>query len=347
MIKFSTTRITPPFFALALVLFISACASYNPQTADDINTVSIKDNAVHTFYIAGGIGNRPESESAENLNLLKSHLDKANKNSTLLFTGDYISDAFENKKDNIDIVASQLAITENFKGKTRFIPGDNEWASFDSKEIEWVENFIKDKELKGIKVEPNNVCPLEVDEINDELNIIYIDSNWYIANWDRVEDINRKCTDIVTRRRFVGELEGEIKDARGKNLIIVMHHPVYTNGMFGMNYMGGASPKKIFFDRYKDLRVQVSTLVQELDRVTIVSGHEKSLQYLQGGNTHQIISGSMGGAEVTKLKEDKITTMGGMLEYEGKFTEGKEGFAMLKYYKDGSSQVTFITNEAF
>ena len=144
MIKFSTTRITPPFFALALVLFISACASYNPQTADDINTVSIKDNAVHTFYIAGGIGNRPESESAENLNLLKSHLDKANKNSTLLFTGDYISDAFENKKDNIDIVASQLAITENFKGKTRFIPGDNEWASFDSKEIEWVENFIKD-----------------------------------------------------------------------------------------------------------------------------------------------------------------------------------------------------------
>lgn len=345
MIKFSTIRITPPFFALALVLFISACASYNPQTANDANQVSIKDNAVHTFFIAGGVGNRPVSESTKNLNVLNSYLNKADKNSTLLFTGDYISDAFENKKENIDIITSQLAIIENFKGKTRFIPGDNEWASFDSKEIEWVENFIKDKELKGIKVEPNNVCPIEVDEINDALNIIYVDSNWYITNWDRVEDINRKCTDIVTRRRFVEELEGEIKDARGKNLIIVMHHPVYTNGMFGMNYMGGVSPKKIFFERYKDLRVQVSSLVQELDRVTLVSGHEKSLQYLKGGNTHQIISGSMGGASVTKRKEDNITTIGGELKFEGKYTHGKEGFAILKYYKNGSSQVTFVTSE--
>lgn len=345
MVKFSTPRILHSFFAVSLVFLISACASYNPQTANDVTNVDLKGEATYTFYIAGGLGNRPMAESEETQTLLKSYLDKADKNSTLLLTGDYISSDYNDRKANIDRVTSQLSMAENFKGKTRFVPGDEEWGSFDSKEIEWVEDFIKDRDIKRTKVEPNNVCPIDTDIINDDLNIIYVDSNWYIANWDRVDDINRKCTDIVTRRRFVEELEGEIKDARGKNLVIVMHHPVYTNGMFAMNYMGGVSPKKIFFERYKDLRIQVSSLVQELDRVTIVSGHERSLQYLKGGNTHQIISGSMGGAEITKRKKDNITATGGILKFEGKYTHGKEGFAMLKYYKNGSSQVTFVTSE--
>ncbi|GEQ86104.1 hypothetical protein ULMS_16120 [Patiriisocius marinistellae] len=328
------------------LLFITSCISYKPQTAKDTSTVNISaQDAIHTFFIAGGIGNGDVVENSEINTLLSSYLSKADKNSTLLYAGDYITSDDENKKINVDRLAAALDAAKDFKGKTRFIPGDNEWASFDSKQIEWVENYIKDRDIKRTKVEPNNVCPLEFKEVGDDLAVLYVDSQWYISNWDRVEDINRKCEAIATRRVFIAELEGYIKDARGKNLVIVMHHPIFTNGMYGLSYMGGVSPKKIFFDRYNDLRVNVSALTQDLNRVTIVSGHEKSLQYLKGGDIHQIISGSMGVAAPTKRTKDNIIATGGELEYEGKYTHGAQGFAMLKYYKDGSSQVSFITKD--
>jgi hypothetical protein len=341
--KQSTLKTIPKIVSAVLAIFmVSACATYQPQS----NTVqaSIKgEPAIHTFYIAGGQGNGIVNSNLQSL--LQSHLDKAAKESTLLFTGDYTV-ALENDKNKKEsMLVSQLAITKGFKGKTYFIPGDNEWSSFDSGKIEWVEDYIKDKDIKRTEVEPNNVCPIEYREITEDLDMILVDSQWYIANWDRVEQINQKCTDIVTRRRFTEELEGMIKDSRNKNLVIVMHHPIYSNGTYAKS-IGGFSPKEANFKRYNELRVIVSSLAAELDRVTIISGHEESLQYLKGGNTHQIISGSMGGAKATNRGKDDITTIGGILKYEGQFTYGKEGFAVLKYYKDGSSTVDFINSEA-
>lgn len=341
--KQSTFKNLFKVFALSLtILLISACASYQSQS--NISQASIKsEQPIHTFYIAGGQGNGVVNSNLQSL--LQSHLENASEESTLLFTGDYTVANEDDKEAKETMLAAQLSATKNFKGKTYFVPGDNEWSSFDAGKIEWVEDYIKDNDVQRTEVEPNNVCPLEYREVADDLDMILVDSQWYIANWDRVEQINQKCTDIVTRRRFAEELEGMIKDSRNKNLVIVMHHPIYTNGTYAKS-IGGFSPKQANFDRYNQLRVIVSSLAAELDRVTIISGHEESLQYLRGGNTHQIISGSMGGAKVTNRSKDDITAMGGILRYEGKFTYGKEGFAILKYYKDGSSTVDFITSEA-
>ncbi len=295
--------------------------------------------------------------------LLKSYLLKADKNSTLLFTGDYLKPSGE-KDVSVDLLKKELDLTKGFKGKTVFVPGHYEWHTKNTKKIEWVENYIKDKDLKDVSVEPNNVCPLEYKDINDDLAVIYVDSNWFDTNWDRVNWINKKCTDINTKRRFVEELEGLIKDSRGKNLVIVMHHPIYSNGKYSgkqtfwesvtplpvlgtlfheFEYLGSFSKQQLYSYRYNYLRATISALVQDNHRVTIVSGHEESLQYLSGGHINQIISGSMGSATATQLSEGSITNVGGKLDYEGKFSYGKQGFAILKYFKDGSSKVTFVT----
>lgn len=329
------------FFAAAL---LAACSSTQLQKKGIAEVAAPPETPVHTFYIAGGMGNDPTNKNM--LNRLSAELDTASENSTLLYVGDYTSCDASEEKINKNLLKAQLNAVANFKGKTYFTPGDLEWSSKKTKDIEWVENYIKDNDLKRVEVEPNNVCPLEYREITDDLSVIFVDSQWYIANWDFVDDINRKCTDIVTRRRFIEELEGYIKDARSKNLVIVMHHPIFSNGMYASHYMGGASPKKIWFDRYLDLQIQVSALVQELDRATIVSGHEKSLQYLTSGKTRQIISGSMSEAAPTKRTKAQISATGGALKYEGKFTYGQEGYAVLSYYADGSSQVRFVTAES-
>lgn len=346
---------------LLIILFFSACATYKPQS--NISEAAEQDDAVYTFYIAGGIGNIDEKSNPEVQKLLESYLEKASEKSTLLLTGNYTKPK-ATKKENEEILKRGLEIINDFKGKTIFVPGSYEWESKNTKNIEWVEDYLKDNEIKNVKVEPNNVCPLEYKEINDDLAIIYVDSNWYTSNWDRVEGINEKCTDINTKKRFVEELEGYIKDSRGKNLVIVMQHPIYSNGRYAgkqtflqsitplpivgtfvneAGHLSSFNKQQLYSYRYNYLITTVSALAQENHRVTIVSGHEKSLQYLSGGNINQIISGSMGSADATKLSKGTITNIGGSLKYEGNFTYGKEGFAILKYYKDGTSKVTFVT----
>src|SRR5690606_14074123 len=67
--------------------------------------------------------------------------------------------------------------------------------------------------------------------------------------------------------------------------------------------------------------------------------------YLSSKTIHQIISGSMGSHSGTRLTDGSITNIGGSLKYQGHFSYGKEGFAVLTYYKDGSSYVRFITTD--
>lgn len=330
---------------LILVCAFSACTTYKEQLSTSTNSITNnKKTPVHTFYVAGGLGTTNSTTNQQILNKLQEQLKESNKQSTLLFVGDYTSENFENEALNKALLEKQLSIAKNFKGKTYFTPGDAEWSSKKTEQIEWVEDYIKDQKLKRVEVEPNNVCPLEYREVSEDIDMILIDSQWYISNWDRVNGMNEKCTQIKSRRVFIEELEGMIKDARGKNLVIVMHHPVFSNGMYANNYFGGFNTKKVFFRRYQDLSIQVSSLVQELDRVTIISGHEKSLQYLTSKNKiHQIISGSIGSAAKTNLSKGRLTTMGGQLTYEGQYTYGKEGFSIIKYYEDGSSTVSFVT----
>jgi len=363
MINITLKKRSFQILSILSVFILSACATYKPQANINTNSKLNSNKVVHTFYIAGGLGTAGNDGNPTTQNLLKSYLDKADKESTLLYTGNYtIKNG--NKEENRALVESHVNMAKDFKGKTIFIPGHHEWSSKNTKDIEWVEDYLKDNKIKNMKVEPNNVCPLEYVELTDDLDVLYVDSNWFDTNWDHIEGINKKCTDINTKRRFVEELEGYIKDSRGKNLVIVMHHPIYSNGKYAgketflesatplpivgniLNEvvdLGSFSSQRLNSYRYNYLRTTVSALAQENDRVTIVSGHEESLQYLTGGNIRQIISGSMGTQTGTRLSPGTITNIGGILNYEGNFTYGKEGFAILKYYEDGSSQVSFIT----
>ncbi|MFS4446508.1 ShlB/FhaC/HecB family hemolysin secretion/activation protein [Maribacter sp. 2307UL18-2] len=318
----------------------------------------------HTFFIAGGFGNQ-KNKSDETLTLLlRERLQNAGKNSTLLFIGDYISSEKDAWTKDKNLIEKQLALTEDFKGNVTFLPGNNEWKSRHIDSVQKVEEYLNDVKTQDDYVLPKNGCPLEYKVINDSLDLLLVDSKWFISNWSRVKGINKKCTDIVTRRRFAEELEGYINDAQGKNLVIAMHHPIFSNGTYagydsfkshmlpvpivgsvihGIDDLGAFSPDNLLSRRYNHLRILVSSLAKASDRITVVSGHEESLQYLSGGGIHQIISGSLGGSSPTKRTKGSISTVGGSLPYKGHFTYGEKGFSQLTYFDDGSSEVSFVT----
>ena len=349
-------------YTMSIMFIVQSCATYDLQQADIARPSSGSLPEVsHTFYLAGGYGDLAESATETNVRL-RQELESAPPNSTVIFTGDNISPDLENWPIDSVLIDRQLKLTEGFKGDVYFLPGNNEWKSFNADKIERVEDLIKDRDLENTEVEPNNVCPIEHRVINDELDLILVDSRWFISNWSRVEGINEKCTDILTRRRFIEELEGYINDGQGKNIVIAMHHPVFSNGRFagketlkqhltplpilgsliyGFKHLGAFSPELLMSMRYRFLRILVTALAQASDRITVVSGHEQSLQYLRGGDVHQVISGSLNAATATERTVGRVSTVGGSLEYEGIYTHGTKGFAKLTYYEDGSSQVTF------
>ncbi|MBM1104581.1 hypothetical protein JQC67_00385 [Aurantibacter crassamenti] len=350
------------------VFLFQSCATFKTQFDSTSNVITDSEKLVnHTFYIAGGLGNIEVGSSDEILNKLKVELESAEENTTLIFTGDNITGDIKNWQSDKAMLKKQLNLIEDFEGKTIFIPGNNEWKSSETEKLERTEDFIKDLDKDKINFFPENACPLEHKVINDDLDLILVDSKWFISNWSRVENINKKCSDVNTRRRFIQELEGYINDGQGKNIIIAMHHPVFSNGenaghttfknhllpipVFGslqqvIGDLGAFNPNNLNSRRYNYLRIMVSSLAQASDRITLVSGHEESLQYLSGGNLHQIVSGSLGSTAPTNRDKDNITAIGGSLAYEGIYTAGKKGFAKLEYYVDGSSKVTMITDEA-
>lgn len=345
-------------------IILASCATYKPQQSDDIESNHGDKEPSYTFFIAGGLGNLSKLNNTPVLESLTNQLNQAPEESTLIFTGDNITNETDSWDMDKQLLDKQIGLTKDFKGKTFFIPGNNEWKSEDTEDVEDIENYIKDMELENVDFFPENACPIERIELNDKLILVLVDSKWFVSNWSSVKNINKKCTDIVTRQRFVQELEDAIDDNLDKNIVIAMHHPVFSNGQYagqstfkdhmtplpvlgtlaeGVKDLAAFDPEHLNSRRYNYLRIFVTTQAQKSDRITIVSGHEENLQFLVAKNVRQIISGSLADKSATYLTDDELVSLGGSLPFEGKFSHGALGFAKLEYFKDGSSQTTFFS----
>ena len=344
------------YILLALVLVCNACATLKKQVISGAEKEIPSNKEIeHSFYLIGDAGNSDLGESSEALKAFKIELDKASKNSTAIFLGDNIYEKGLPKKsdENYELAKYRLEIqieaAKNFKGETVFIPGNHDWYSG----ISGLKNqeIIVKKALGKNSFLPENGCPIDKIHVSDDIDLIVIDTHWYITNWNDQPTINDNC-DIKTRQGFLDEFNSLVKKARGKTTIVAMHHPMYTNGSHGGQFSFGShmSPLPVLGTLkniirktsgvanvdlqnsiYNELKRRLVTLAQANKKVVFVSGHEHNLQYLVEDNLHQIVSGS--GSKVSAVRN-----VG-----NGKFGYGTPGFAKLIVYKDGSSYVSFYS----
>ncbi len=350
------TKYIKYLFFIAIALVINACATYKAQVKNANSNELTSDKEIeHSFYLIGDAGNSDLGLKSEALLAFQKELRQASQQSTVLFLGDNIypkglpgkkSEDRELAQHRLDV---QIEAVKDFKGEAIFIPGNHDWYS-GLKGLKRQEKYVEDILGKNTFL-PENGCPLETIDISDEIQLILIDSEWYITNWDHHPTINDNC-EIKTRTKFYSELRSVIKKARGKTTIIALHHPMFTNGPHGGQYTfgshmkplpvvgtlknvlrktSGVSPADLQHKRYNEFRKQVIALSQQNDKVIFVSGHEHSLQYLRQDNIPQIISGA--GSKVTGTRDVGTS----------KFTYGTAGYARLDVFKDGSSQVAFYS----
>jgi hypothetical protein len=349
---------------LGFLAFFS-CASQEIQKEKLLSEKNFHDTIVqkksHTFFLVGDAGNSENPETQKLMSVLENELKQHQKNSTLLFLGDqiYPKGMPANKNDKSRNVAEnklliQLKAAKKFNGKTIFIPGNHDWYhGLDGlkEQQNFVTKYLNDKK----SFLPKNGCALETVKINDDIALIIIDSEWYLQDWDKHPKMNDDCS-IRTRLEFLNTLKSEINKNQNKLTLLVMHHPLITNGPHGgvfsfqknlypinnqiplpvlgsfinlLRKTSGASPQDLQNKIYSELINHIKPMIQNRNNVLIVSGHEHNLQYIEYEGLKQLISGSASKKEAAK-------TIG-----PNDFSLGSYGFCKLVVYEDKSFKISF------
>ncbi|MBT8263235.1 MAG: metallophosphoesterase [Bacteroidia bacterium] len=348
------------------ILLISSCATHRVQYAENTNKSVFNSTGKQlekTIYLIGDAGAAVMGESTDALKAFKDFVAERNtKGDYTIFLGDNIyedgmpSAKSENRAEAMHRMDVQIKAVEGFDGEVLFIPGNHDWYDEGPKSVKRQEQYVE-KALGKNTFQPEDGCPIETIDVSEDVVIIAIDTQWYLTNWDRYPTMNDEC-ELKTRSEFIDELEGELKKNNEKTIILAMHHPAYTygphNGGFSaekhlfpfqtkiplpgiatliaqVRSQGGVSVQDRYNMRYDELMDRLITLVRGNDRVIITSGHEHSLQYNEDDGIKQIVSGS--GSKNSAVRMGK----------HAKFTYGDQGFAVLKIYKDRSSEVTYYS----
>jgi len=329
------------FIASFLVL---SCATYSPQFTSEENLVDTSQKKLDkTFYLVGGTSEN--IKSAAGFNAFTQFLtSEGTEKDHVLFLGNTFADL-----GTEDAEQKQAAnALKDFKGDITVIPGQYDWRT-GSKGLDAQSDQLKVLLRDDDLIMPLEGCPIESIEIEKDIQLIIIDTQWYLEDWDKLSGINDNC-EIKTRKKFIIEIEGELKKNKDKTILFAMHHPILTNGKHGGKFgavnqlipapivgtlltqvrsKGAISIQDRYNERYDELMSRMQVLTRDHDRLVFVSGHDESLQYIQDGITKQVISGSIGSQTRAALGKN------------GHFSYGGQGFAVLDIFKDGSSAVRF------
>ncbi len=353
-----------------LALLITGCATYEAKYADENFKPENFDNSmlsrkqIHkTFYLIGDAGGDKDGGSTYALDALKKVVDTSKtENQYAIFLGDNIYDAGLPPKDALDRGEAerrlniQLDAVKDFKGQVLFIPGNHDWYAGGVEGVKRQEKYIEKALNDNEAFQPENGCPIEMIKVSDLVELMVIDTQWYLENWDKHPTINDECN-IRNREDLFLEIENEFKKNNEKTIVVAMHHPMYTNGIHGGKYgfrkqlyptqgnlplpglaslvtqirsQGGVSIQDRYNKSYNELMKRIATLAKDTDKVVFASGHEHSIQYIENDGIKQIVSGA--GAK----------NSGAALGNDGLFSYGGQGFAVLDIYEDESSAVRYF-----
>lgn len=318
-------------FTAVLLFFCNGLFSQEPESTDTLRTRDVS----HSFYIISNVGNVPFSEAEAIIGEINER-SKQDADATLLILGNIVTkDGFPSKNEKQGKAKARLAklmkVWDGFNGNVILTPGENEWAKDAPKSIDELESFLQDN--SKAEFWPNDGCPLERETINDEVVLEMVDSQWFLEDWDDHPYINGKC-EHKTRAEFLAEFKDDIKDSQGKTVVVAVYQPIISNTKINVvNKMGGFVPESYQNDENRSFRGQLKTIASQFEDVIFVSGKDRNLQYLEDDGIPQIISGAIGKSENARAPKEEH------------FETGRNGYAKLTIYKNGSSEVELFALE--
>ena len=176
-----------------------------------------------TLFFTANTGFKKNSASKEVLKAITKASQNAENASFVLIGNLAPKDGFPQRDDEEKREEVKQYLTEellnplaDFNGNLIFGPGINEWNKEGHENIDDMESFLQDNSNSDFW--PDDGCASESETLSDEVELVMVDSQWFLEDWDRHPYINNKC-DIKTRHQFFVEFKDDIKDAQGKTVI--------------------------------------------------------------------------------------------------------------------------------
>jgi hypothetical protein len=372
-----------PVLIIALGLFTSCATGRLYLNSPEKNPSRPNESPAYTIYAVGDAGELNDQSKAVMARLSELASDDSQPG-TVIFLGDNIYPAGFPPEENTNgqfnarqVLMNQITGLSSYNGNLIFIPGNHDWNEFKPGGLEAIKrqgDFLSKLNDPRIKMIPENGCggPVTI-ELNDQIVMIILDSQWWLQKWADEKEMNAGCQN-QTREDFIHAFQESLRENEGKQIIVTLHHPLYTQGAHGGHFtvrdhlfplskvvkwlylplpvIGSIYPyyRSIFghsqdtkHRNYKAMREAILSAIDDEKEIIFLAGHDHNLQYLVEGNDHYLISG--GGSKQNPISNSDQLIYGhkaaGFMQLD--FFE-KEGVLLTVYEvspDSGSSKAVF------
>ncbi|QKG53912.1 metallophosphoesterase [Hymenobacter sp. BRD67] len=315
------------------------------------------------------------------LNFMRKQMLQAGTKSAVVFLGDNVynqgmpPEGAYDRKTAENRLNAQLDILKGYKGEKYMVPGNHDWIqgykgglAQVNREQAYTEHYLAKDSVSfsytGDFLVPRDGCPGPYEiRLRDDLVMIAINSQWFIT--DQANRPFGNACGANTEDDVYAQLEEVIKRNQDKHILIVTHHPLFSDGIHGgyftladhlfplsivqkyaflpLPVIGSVYPlarkyggiaQDLAYPAYQDYKKNLLDLFGKYPNIIYANGHEHNLQYYDEEKTksHFITSGS--GCKTQHVKPGK----GG----EALFSDKEKGFARLNYYDDGQVWVEYL-----
>ena len=329
-----------------------------------VATTAFAQAPAHTVFL---LGNTAQADlPTARLKLLRQALEQQTGPFTVVHLGDIVSNTgLAAKGDTALAQAAQSradALVNLVKGlpqgKIYFLPGDKDWANSGPgglKAVRRLEKYIE-KQLPGQNAFlPTNGCPgPEVVDVAPLVRLVAINTPWFTHPFDRPEAPDTDCK-TLTKEEFREQLQDIIDDTKNKNVLLLGHHPVVTNGVYGGHEplsrhlsppvlgtiyaayrQNVGTPRDLAYPGYQDLRKELLNTLQSNPGVVYAAAHDFSLQLTPFQGNYHVVSGSFAESQHVGAQGESL------------YSKSEEGYTTLEYFADGTVRThiyTFGANE--
>lgn len=364
-------------FFLITIILLSACGTSNSPY---IKNSDWKEEAppsslekTHTIWLIGDSGELDNGVTKNNYTVdgMIGMVDPQDTNATIIFLGDnvypygLVPEGHPLREDSEIILQSQLEPLKKLQNKIFFIPGNHDWNKHRKggresilRQEAYIENFYPHKDIQFV---PDNACgDPYIYEINKDLVVVFIDSQWWLHDWSKEKDINSGC-DIQHRGDLLDRIEEIFIDHKNDQIVFAMHHPIKSNGphggkfpftdhVFPLHHFGVWFPLPVIGSAYpiyrqvtgskqditnkfnQELVYGIRDIAKEWDVDCIfTTGHEHGLQYFEEQSLKYVGCGAGG-------KTNHIRKGG-----EALYSRSNRGFAKIDFYHSGEAWIEYFT----
>lgn len=328
-------------------------------------SLAVEVSPTYRVLLLGNIGNGPSEQPSLVQEMLAAHLATVDSNSAVVFLGDntpccsFPDSANAAESEVADGLSSWLNALQGYAGEVVFLPGNTESGSTtEGRQTLQHKAYFIDRALERrdvFRLAEGYPGP-EVIKLTDGLTMIALNTQWWLDSRQRYGDTGEY--DLNEPLDFLTELEEVLYKHRNDQLIMVGHHPLFSNGNYGGKFslwqhltplpaLGSAMPlyrqlvgnrQDLASSRYRVFRQEMLQLLRIQHNLIYAAAHDHSLQYFAKDDRrrvkHHITSGSAN-------YDDHVSKGRG-----ASFVSRAHGFMEVEFYEDGSAWLNAWTIDA-